>query len=113
MTVAFAKIYQPIENLKTVFTIHNMKYQGLIPVEMYDDFFCLPREHIGGLEWNGMLNCLKAGIFHADKITTVSPTYAEELKNPYFGDGLHPLLQEREADFTGILNGIDSEEYNP
>ncbi|MFA9456814.1 glycogen synthase [Halalkalibacter sp. AB-rgal2] len=113
LAVAFAKIYQPIEEMKTVFTIHNMKYQGLIPLDMYEDFFSLPREHIGGMEWNGMLNCLKAGMFHADKITTVSPSYANELKNPYYSEGLHPLLNDREADFCGILNGINTDEYNP
>ncbi|WP_096189887.1 glycogen synthase [Evansella halocellulosilytica] len=113
LTVAFAKIYQPIKHLKTIFTIHNMKYQGVIPNEMYDDLFSLPPEHLSGMEWDGMINCLKAGIFHADKVTTVSPTYAEELKDPYFSEGLHPVLQDRQVDFIGILNGVDTDEYHP
>ena len=65
------------------------------------------------MEWDGMLNCLKSALFHADKITTVSPTYAEEIKNPYYSEGLHPILFEREQDLVGILNGIDTRVYNP
>ncbi|PAV30792.1 starch synthase [Virgibacillus profundi] len=113
MAVALANIKQPIENMKTIFTIHNIKYQGIMPLETFDDFFQFSREHIGGMEWNGMLNCLKSGLFHADKITTVSPTYAEEIKDPYYSEGLHPILEEKSNDLIGILNGIDMKEYNP
>lgn len=113
IAVALAAIKQPIPHMKTVFTIHNIKYQGVMPIDIYADFFQLPDEHIGGLEWNGMLNCLKSGLYHADKITTVSPSYAEEIKDPYFSEGLHPILLEREADVVGVLNGIDTKEYNP
>ena len=113
MAVAFAKIMQPVEDMKTVFTIHNIKYQGVMPLETFDDFFQFSREHIGGMEWNGMLNCLKSALFHADKITTVSPSYAEEIKDPYYSEGLHPILLEREADLVGVLNGIDTRDYNP
>ncbi|WP_269409452.1 glycogen synthase GlgA [Lentibacillus daqui] len=111
--VALAKIKQPAAHMKTVFTIHNIKYQGIMPLDIYGDFFDLPREHIAGFEWNGMLNCMKSGLFHADKITTVSPSYAEEIKDPYFGEGLHSLLQQRADDLTGVINGIDTREYNP
>ncbi|MCR2820635.1 glycogen synthase GlgA [Lederbergia panacisoli] len=113
MAVALAKIMQPIEDLKTVFTIHNIKYQGVMPIGTFEDFFELPAEHIGGLEWDGKLNCLKSALFHADKITTVSPSYAEEIKDPYYGEGLSPILIERADDLVGILNGIDIKEYNP
>ncbi|ASN06724.1 glycogen synthase [Virgibacillus necropolis] len=113
IAVALAKISQPIEGLKTVFTIHNIKYQGIMPLTTFADFFNLPEDHIAGLEWNGMLNCLKSGLFHADKITTVSPSYAEEITNPYFSEGLHPILLERSNDIVGVLNGIDTKEYNP
>ncbi|MFA9557808.1 glycogen synthase GlgA [Evansella sp. AB-rgal1] len=113
MAVALAKIIQPIPNLQTVFTIHNIKYQGLMPHDMFDEFFSLPREHFAGFEWNGMLNCMKSGLFHADKITTVSPTYAEEIKDPYYSEGLHPILLERSDDVLGVLNGIDTDDYNP
>ena len=113
MVVALAKIMQPVENMKTVFTIHNIKYQGLMPLGTFDDFFNLSLEHIGGFEWNGMLNCLKSGLFHADKITTVSPSYAEEIKDPFYSEGLHQILLDREKDLTGVLNGIDTDDYNP
>ncbi|MFK4997379.1 glycogen synthase [Bacillus sp. N9] len=113
MSVALAKILQPIDQLKTVFTIHNIKYQGMMPLETFDDFFQLSAEHIGGFEWNGMINCLKSALFHADKITTVSPSYAEEIKDPYYSEGLHPILIERSQDVVGVLNGIDTKEYNP
>lgn len=113
MTVALAKILQPVEDMKTIFTIHNIKYQGIMPIGTFADFFNLPSEHIGGMEWNGMLNCLKSALFHADKITTVSPSYAREILDPYYSEGLHPILLERSEDLVGILNGIDTREYNP
>ncbi|SDY99731.1 starch synthase [Evansella caseinilytica] len=110
---ALSKIILPEKNIRTVFTIHNIKYQGLIPPDMFDDFFQLSREHFGGLEWRGMINCMKSGIFHADKITTVSPSYAKEIIDPHFGEGLDPILRERENDVTGIINGVDLSEFNP
>ncbi|WP_096436225.1 glycogen synthase GlgA [Alteribacter populi] len=113
LVVAFAKILQPIPDIKTVFTIHNIKYQGIMPHDMFDDFFNLSMSHFGGLEWNGVLNCMKSGIFHADKVTTVSPSYAEEIKDPFYSEGLHPLLLEREDDVSGIINGIDTGDYHP
>lgn len=113
LTVSLAHIMQPVAGMKTIFTIHNLKYQGVMPLDTFYDFFNLDPEHIGGLEWNGMLNSLKSALFHADKITTVSPTYAEEIKNHYYGEGLHPLLQERANDLSGIVNGIDTSVYNP
>ncbi|WP_077624287.1 glycogen synthase GlgA [Sediminibacillus massiliensis] len=113
LAVAFAKIFEPVDNMKTIFTIHNIKYQGIVPIDAYDDLFNMSHEHIGGMEWNGLINCMKSGIFHADKITTVSPTYAEEIKMPYYGEGLHQILVDRQEDLTGVINGIDVQEYNP
>ncbi|WP_249871513.1 glycogen synthase GlgA [Oceanobacillus saliphilus] len=113
ITIALANILQPVQDMKTVFTIHNIKYQGVMPLDIYEDFFNLGREHISGMEWDGMLNCLKSALFHADKITTVSPSYAEEIRNPYYSEGLHPMLIDRKADLVGVINGIDTREYNP
>jgi len=113
IAVALAKIKQPIAHMKTVFTIHNIRYQGVMPIDTFANFFQLPDEHIAGMEWGGMLNCLKSGLFHADKITTVSPGYAEEIKNPHYSEGLESLLIERDADLVGVLNGIDIRDYNP
>ncbi|MGJ9382327.1 starch synthase [Salipaludibacillus neizhouensis] len=113
LAVAFANIYLPASRLKTVFTIHNIKYQGLLSHDSFDNLFNLSREHFNGLEWNGMLNCMKAAIFHADKITTVSPTYAEEIRQPYYSEGLDSILHEREGDLSGVINGINLEDYHP
>ncbi|MFD1851726.1 glycogen synthase GlgA [Oceanobacillus bengalensis] len=113
ISVVLANILRPVPEMKTVFTIHNIKYQGMMPIDIFEDFFQLDREHIGGLEWEGMLNCLKGALFHADKITTVSKTYAEEIKHPYYGETMDPVLRHREKDVVGILNGIDIKEYNP
>ncbi|MFC2947445.1 glycogen synthase GlgA [Virgibacillus sediminis] len=113
MAVALARILEPVEGMSTVFTIHNIKYQGVMPIGIFDDFFQLSRKHIPGMEWNGMLNCLKSALFHADKITTVSPSYAEEIQQEYYGEGLDPILRQRSGDLAGILNGIDTKEYHP
>lgn len=111
--VALTKIMKSTKHIQTIFTIHNIKYQGLLQVEDFSNLFNLSSEHIGGFEWRGMLNCLKSALFHTDKITTVSPTYAEEIKDPYFSEGLDPILLERSDDLVGVLNGIDIKAYNP
>ncbi|WP_114351823.1 glycogen synthase [Saliterribacillus persicus] len=113
LAIAFANITPPTKQLKTVFTIHNIKYQGILLKDAYADLFNISDEHIGGLEWDGLLNCMKSGIFHADKITTVSPTYAEEITFPFYGEGLDSIIRERKNDVIGILNGIDLNDYNP
>jgi len=113
LTMAFAKITPPVPNLRTVFTIHNIKYQGVMPHQAFDDLFQLPLEHFAGFEWNGMINCMKTGLFHADKITTVSPSYAEEIKDPYYSEGLHTVLHQRALDLSGVINGINTNDYHP
>ncbi|MDJ1110802.1 glycogen synthase [Macrococcus sp. S115] len=110
--VAFCNIKQPVAGMRTVFTIHNIKYQGMLMYDAFDNLFNLERVHFAGFEWRGMLNLMKAGIFHADKITTVSPSYAEEIKSPYYGEGLEDLLNMRARDLTGIVNGINVKDYN-
>jgi len=98
----------------SVLTIHNLEHQGLFG---YDDFLesHLPKSYWGmqGFEHNGALNLLKGGIQHADKLTTVSPNYADEIKTPAFGHGLEKSLIYRAADLIGILNGIDEKLWNP
>ena len=98
----------------SVFTIHNMAYGGLFPAETMFELG-LP-SHLftpEGVEFHGRLGFLKAGLALADRITTVSPTYARELTRPEFGHGLDGLLRHRESVFEGILNGIDLEVWNP
>lgn len=100
---------------KTVFTIHNLGYQGSF--WGVDFKLCnLPDRYFapdGGLEHYGHLNCLKAGIVHADQVTTVSPTYAREIQTPAHGRGLDVTLREHAGKLTGILNGIDQSLWCP
>ncbi|PKE45189.1 starch synthase [Macrococcoides caseolyticum] len=110
--VALCNIKQPVAGIRTVFTIHNIKYQGMLMYDAFDNLFNLDRVHFAGFEWRGMLNLMKAGIFHADKITTVSPSYAEEIRSPYYGEGLEDLLNMRGRDLSGIVNGINVKDYN-
>ncbi|MBI3087421.1 MAG: glycogen synthase GlgA [Candidatus Omnitrophica bacterium] len=97
-----------------VFTVHNLAYQGLFPAEAWP-LTGLPPQAFGieGLEFYGQLNCLKGGLVYADVITTVSPTYAQEIQTAEFGCGLEGVLASRRSDVTGILNGIDPDEWNP
>jgi starch synthase len=98
----------------TVVTIHNIAYQGLFPPSVIPELG-LPREGFGpdGYEFWGQVGFLKAGLAYADRITTVSPGYAREILTPEFGNGLDGLLSHRRADLSGILNGVDTEVWNP
>jgi starch synthase len=103
-------------NTRSVFTIHNMGYQGLFPREVmvragFDDAEFYPASPF---EFWGMLNFMKVGILYADAITTVSETYAREIQSSKeYGYGLEDVLKERSRDLIGILNGIDEELWNP
>lgn len=98
----------------TVFTIHNAAFQGCFPLDT-GGRLGLPSEVLGveGMEFYGTLSFLKAAIRYADRLTTVSRSYARELLTPEFGFGLEGLIAARAADFIGILNGIDTELWNP
>lgn len=99
---------------KTVMTIHNIGYQGVFGAGVLDYAGISPFDfHAESFESFGGVNFLKGGIAYADKITTVSPTYAEEIQGEIGGSGLHLLLSYRKYDLTGILNGIDTDEWNP
>jgi len=97
----------------TVLTIHNLAYQGVFPGESFW-LTNLPSEFFtaDGLEYFGMLNCLKAGIVFADQITTVSPRYAREITTEELGCGLDGVLRAHADKLTGILNGVDYDEWN-
>ncbi|MFD0827174.1 glycogen synthase GlgA [Neobacillus sp. M.A.Huq-85] len=101
--------------IRTVFTIHNLQFQGIYANEVLEDLFGMDRESIdlGQLEFFGNVNFMKAGLVAADKITTVSPTYKKEIQTPTYGEKLDGLLKTREEDILGILNGIDEDFYNP
>lgn len=100
---------------RSVFSIHNIAYQGKFPLPTIQKAG-LPAGHAyptGPFEFYSAFSFLKAGIVFADKITTVSETYAREIQTPAFGAGLDGVLRSRQADLIGILNGIDSEMWNP
>lgn len=98
----------------TIFTIHNLAYQGLFSYDEYQALD-LPAEWWSPetLEFYGQLSFIKGGIVYSDRITTVSPTYAEEIRTPAFGCGLDGLLNHRADRLTGILNGVDYKVWNP
>ncbi len=99
---------------KTVFTIHNLAYQGVFPRSQWP-LAQLPDQafSVDGLEFYGQLSCLKGGLCSAGVLTTVSPTYREEIQAAAFGCGLDGVLRARRERLVGILNGIDLEEWNP
>ena len=95
-------------------TVHNLAFQGIFPANTLRDLG-LPAEayHIDGVEFHGQLSFLKAGLIYADFLTTVSPTYAREIQTDAMGCGLDGLLRHRRERLAGILNGIDTSEWNP
>lgn len=103
------------EGIKTFFTIHNLKYQGIFPRTCLGELFSLPDYLFtkDKLEFYGNVNYLKWGLVYSDIISTVSETYAEEIQNPYFGEQLDGVLRSRRNDLYGIINGIDYDVYDP
>ena len=104
----------PQQRAATVITIHNIAFQGIFPMHMAD-VLQLPWQWRGmdGVEFYGQLSMLKGALQFADAITTVSPTYAREIRTEAFGVGLHGVLQAQSDKLTGILNGIDTAVWNP
>ncbi|MEM6608061.1 MAG: glycogen synthase GlgA [Pseudomonadota bacterium] len=102
------------DRIGTLMTIHNIAFQGLAPASLLDEL-SLPRANFNpqGYEFYGKISALKAGLVYADKISTVSPTYARELMTEQFGMGFDGVLRTRKADLSGILNGIDEEIWSP
>lgn len=102
-------------SIKTVFTIHNLQFQGILPREAICDLFGLDEHcfNIDELEFYGNINFMKGALAAADQITTVSPTYMNEILTDYYGEKLNGMLLKRKGDLSGILNGIDIEVYNP
>ena len=98
----------------SVFTIHNMAYQGVFPDNKFYELN-LPREiwHPHGIEYHEMLSFIKGGLSYANRITTVSPTYALEIQTPEYGYGLEGLLSHKHQILSGIINGMDLDQWNP
>ncbi len=101
------------QNMKTVLTIHNIQYQGKYGEEILEDVLGIPYEARSLLENEGAVNIIKGGIETAHAVTTVSPTYAKEILDPWFSYGLDSILKERSWKLRGIINGIDVDVYNP
>jgi starch synthase len=104
-------------HIRTVFTIHNLKYQGVFPPETMEDVLGIDRKYFdnGDFEFYGAVNFMKAAIIYADFVTTVSRTYAQEIQYEYFGEKLDGLLRKRQDEgcLYGIVNGIDYDAYDP
>ena len=101
------------QNIRTVFTIHNIQYQGRYGMEIVEDVMGIPKYAGSMVELEGCSNIMKGAIEQSDMVTTVSPTYAWEITDPWFSHGLDELLRRYNYKLTGILNGIDGDVYNP
>lgn len=104
-----------LKDIKTILTIHNIMFQGVYDQIVLSDLFGIGYDafHDHGLAYHGNVNFLKGGIYYADLVTTVSPNYADEIKTPEFGMGLHEDLQNVDYKLVGLLNGIDYDTYDP
>lgn len=100
-------------NTRSVFTIHNIEYQGKANLSFNYDVIGLPRECDEILRFDDCTNLMKAAIVTADQVSTVSQTYCQELRYPYYAHGMSQVLSSRGGDFTGITNGIDMKLFNP
>ena len=105
--------HQEFENIRIIYTIHNIQYQGVYGKEVITELMGLPTYHTSLLEFDGMVNLMKGAIETADRITTVSPTYAKELLDPWYSYGMDRALVRRQDGIVGILNGIDIIGYDP
>ncbi len=107
------KYHREYEDIKIIYTIHNIQYQGVYGREVVTELMGLPAYHTNLLEFDGCVNLMKGAIETADRITTVSSTYAKEVLDPWYSYGMDRALVRRQDGITGILNGIDVKLYNP
>ncbi|MDY4896228.1 MAG: glycogen/starch synthase, partial [Eubacteriales bacterium] len=106
---------QDYRRIRTVYTIHNLKYQGVFNWPFMDELLSIGPEHFTGesLEYYGDINFTKGALVYSDAITTVSPTYAREIQGPEYGETLDGVLRWRSRDIYGIMNGIDESLFDP
>jgi len=104
---------EKFKRIKTVFTIHNIEYQGVFGMDTYSGLFGFSDSIKHFVEFAGTVNLMKGAIEMTDIVSTVSPTYAEEIKNSYFAHGLDAIINRNASKLHGILNGIDVDYYNP
>lgn len=99
--------------IRSVFTIHNIEYQGQYSLDILEDLFGISNRYRNFVEFDGCINLMKGAIEVSEKFSTVSPRYAEEIMNPYYSHGLDQIVQRNRHKLCGILNGIDVDSYNP
>jgi len=99
--------------IKALFTIHNIEYQGKYSLDILEDLFGIDKSYTNLLEYNGCINLMKGAIECCEKFSTVSPTYANEIKTAQYAHGLEDIICRNASKLTGILNGIDIDSYNP
>ena len=99
--------------IRTLFTIHNIEYQGKFSLDILEDLFGIPNQQRYLLEYEGCINLMKAAIECCERFSTVSPTYANEIKTAQYAHGLQDIIRKNEGKLTGILNGIDVSSYDP
>lgn len=109
----YYKYQQNFSGIKTVFTIHNIEYQGRYGREVLGELMGIPHYNINLLEYDGYINMMKGAFETADYITTVSPSYAWEILDPWYAHSLDRILVTKQYKMKGILNGIDYDLYNP
>ncbi len=109
----FYKYQQGYENIKTIFTIHNIQYQGNYGKEVLNEVMGIPLYHTSLLEYDGNINMMKGAIETANRVTTVSPSYAWEILDPWYSHGMDRALIPRQHKLSGVLNGLDVEGYCP
>ncbi len=113
MSVVYLRRKYRYDSIRTVYTIHNIEYQGIYGREILGDVFSMPYEDMGILDFNGCINLTKGAIVCCDKLTTVSQKYSEEIKTPYFAHGLDGIISAYSYKTCGIVNGIDYNYYDP
>lgn len=101
------------KGIKTVFTIHNIQYQGKYGSELYDEVVGIPPQSRSILDFDGCINFVKGAVETSNRVTTVSPSYSWEIRDPWFSNGLDSILNARAWKIRGILNGIDTVSYDP
>ncbi len=113
----YYKLYYMYKNgyngIRTVFTIHNIEYQGQFAPGIIEDLFGISRNEYMSLDWHGCINLMKGAIDYSDYISTVSPTYAQEICTSEYAHGLEDVLNKNKHKLRGILNGIDYDVYDP
>ncbi len=101
------------QTIRSLFTIHNIEYQGKYSLDILEDLFGIPYEFKGLMEYDGCINLMKAAIECCEKFSTVSPTYANEIKTSQYAHGLEEIICKNAFKLTGVLNGIDVASYDP